>query len=307
MGRRHKGESVHGWIVLDKPIGLTSAQAVARVRRIFNAAKAGHGGTLDPLATGVLPIALGEATKTVAFEMDRTKTYRFTLRWGEARSTDDAQGKITATSPSRPSGAEIQSVLSRFTGEIQQTPPRFSAIKVEGRRAYAMARGDEEFELSPRPILIEKLAVISLEGDLASFEVACGKGAYMRSLARDLGLALGTYAHVVELRRLSAGPFVESQAISLDSLETLRHSAAALATLLPIETALDGIPALALSEGEARTLRSGQSVPLFRAVDVNRIGGLVPGIAVCAMANGKPVAVARFDQGKLRQVRVFNL
>ncbi len=307
MGRRHKGESVHGWIVLDKPIGLTSAQAVARVRRIFNAAKAGHGGTLDPLATGVLPIALGEATKTVAFEMDRTKTYRFTLRWGEARSTDDAQGKITATSPSRPSGAEIQSVLSRFTGEIQQTPPRFSAIKVEGRRAYAMARGDEEFELSPRPILIEKLAVISLEGDLASFEVACGKGAYMRSLARDLGLALGTYAHVVELRRLSAGPFVESQAISLDSLETLRHSAAALATLLPIETALDGIPALALSEGEARTLRSGQSVPLFRAVDVNRIGGLVPGIAVCAMANGKPVAVARFDQGKLRPVRVFNL
>ncbi len=307
MGRRHKGDSVHGWIVLDKPIGLTSAQAVARVRRIFNAAKAGHGGTLDPLATGVLPIALGEATKTVAFEMDRTKTYRFTLRWGEARSTDDAQGKITATSPNRPSEAEIQSVLSRFTGEIQQTPPRFSAIKVEGRRAYAMARGDEEFELSPRPILIEKLAVVNVEGDLASFEVACGKGAYMRSLARDLGLALGTYAHVVELRRLSAGPFVESQAISLDSLETLRHSAAALATLLPIETALDGIPALALSEGEARTLRSGQSVPLFRAMDVNRIGGLVPGIAVCAMANGKPVAVARFDQGKLHPVRVFNL
>jgi len=307
MGRSRKGEPVHGWLVLDKPKGLTSAQAVARVRRIFNAAKAGHGGTLDPLATGVLPIALGEATKTVAFEMDRTKTYRFALRWGEARSTDDAQGQVIATSPGRPGEADIRSVLSRFTGEIQQTPPRFSAIKVEGRRAYAMARDDEEFELSPRPILIEKLALVNLDGDLASFEVACGKGAYMRSLARDLGLALGTYAHVVELRRLSAGPFLESQAISLDSLETLRHSAAALATLLPVETALDGIPALALSEGEARMLRSGQSVPLFRAADVNRLGGLVPGIAICAMANGKPVAVARFDQGKLHPVRVFNL
>ncbi len=307
MGVRRKGQPVHGWLVLYKPKGLTSAQAVARVRRILNAAKAGHGGTLDPLATGVLPIALGEATKTVAFEMDGTKTYRFTLRWGEARSTDDAQGEVTAANAKRPSEAEIRSALPGFTGEIQQTPPRFSAIKVEGRRAYAMARRQEDFELAPRPVMINRLVLAACDGDLATFEVACGKGAYMRALARDLGVALDTYAHVVELRRLSVGPFRESQAISLDSIESLGHSAAALAALLPVETALDGIPALALSEGEARVLRSGQSVPLLRAADVNRIVGLVPGIAICAMANGKPVAVAKFDRGKLRPVRVFNL
>ena len=308
MAARRKGEAIHGWIVLDKPKGLTSAQAVARVRRALNAAKAGHGGTLDPLATGVLPIALGEATKTVPFEMDGSKAYRFTLRWGEARSTDDTEGEVIEASAKRPSRAEIEAVLPRFMGEILQTPPRYSAIKVEGKRAYARARADEEFELPPRPVRIDRVALGSTEGpDFASFEVACGKGAYMRSLARDIGQALGTCSHIVELRRLSAGPFTESQAISLDSLEALRHSPAALKTLLPIETALDGIPALALSEGEARVLRSGQSVPLLRVQDVGRIGSLVPGIAVCAMTNGKPVALARLDRGRLRPVRVFNL
>jgi tRNA pseudouridine55 synthase len=307
MAARRKGDPIHGWIVLDKPLGLTSAQAVARVRRAFGAAKAGHGGTLDPLATGVLPIALGEATKTVAFEMDASKAYRFTLRWGAATTTDDAEGEVTETSPNRPTEAEIEAILPRFTGEILQTPPVYSAIKVAGRRAYARARNQEAFELAPRPVVVERLALNHSDGDTASFEVACGKGTYMRALARDLARALGSCGHIVELRRTRAGPFAESQAISLDSLEALRHSAAALERLLPIETALDGIPALALSEGEARVLRSGQSVPLLRAQDVDRIGSLVPGIAVCAMANGKPVAVARFDQGRLRPVRVFNL
>ncbi|HLF58563.1 MAG TPA: tRNA pseudouridine(55) synthase TruB [Alphaproteobacteria bacterium] len=307
MAARRKGQPIHGWIVLDKPRGITSAQAVARVRRALDAAKAGHGGTLDPLATGVLPIALGEATKTVAFEMDGSKSYRFTLRWGEARATDDAEGAVTETSPNRPSEAEVRAVLPRFIGEILQVPPKFSAIKVAGERAYALARAEQAFELAPRPIVIERLTLGRSDRDTATFEVVCGKGAYMRALARDIALALGTRAHIVDLRRLSAGPFTESQAISLDSLEALGHSAAALASLLPIETALDGIPALALSEGEARVLRSGQSVPLLRAQDVDRIGSLVPGIAVCAMANGKPVAVARFDRGRLRPVRVFNL
>jgi len=307
MAARRRGTPVHGWIVLDKPKGVTSARAVARVRRALDAAKAGHGGTLDPLATGVLPVALGEATKTVAFEMDAAKAYRFTLRWGEARATDDAEGEVTATSPNRPAEAEIRAVLARFTGEILQTPPRYSAVKVAGRRAYARARDAEAFDLVPRRVVIESLALAGCDGERASFEVTCGKGTYMRALARDIGLALGTCAHVVELRRTRAGPFAESQAISLDSLEALGHSAAALERLLPVETALDGIPALALSEGEARTLRSGQSVPLLRAQDVDRIGTLVPGIAVCAMANGKPVAVARFDRGRLRPVRVFNL
>jgi tRNA pseudouridine55 synthase len=307
MAARRKGDPIHGWIVLDKPLGLTSAQAVARVRRAFGAAKAGHGGTLDPLATGVLPIALGEATKTVAFEMDASKAYRFTLRWGAATTTDDAEGEVTETSPNRPTEAEIEAILPRFTGEILQTPPVYSAIKVAGRPAYARARNQEAFELAPRLVVVERLALNHSDGDTASFEVACGKGTYMRALARDLARALGSCGHIVVLRRTRAGPFAESQAISLDSLEALRHSAAALERLLPIETALDGIPALALSEGEARVLRSGQSVPLLRAQDVDRIGSLVPGIAVCAMANGKPVAVARFDQGRLRPVRVFNL
>ncbi len=306
MGKR-KGEPVHGWIVIDKPKGVTSTKVVSRVRRALNAAKAGHGGTLDPLATGVLPVALGEATKTVAFEMDGTKSYRFMLRWGIARTTDDAEGEVTQTSAKRPSESEIESVLPAFTGEILQIPPRFSAVKVEGRRAYALARADVDFELAPRTVLIERIALAAgPDPDHACFEVICGKGAYMRSLARDLGMALNTFAHIVELRRTAVGPFTENQAISLDSLEALGHSAAAFNSLLPVETALDGILALALSEGEARSLRSGQSVPLLRACDVGRLGGLVPGISVCAMANGKPVAVARFDRGRLKPVRVFN-
>ncbi len=307
MASRRKGNPVHGWIVIDKPAGLTSAQVVAKVRRALDAAKAGHGGTLDPLATGVLPVALGEATKTMAFEFDSRKSYRFTLRFGEARTTDDAEGAVIETSGTRPTDAEIEAALPRFTGEILQTPPRFSAVKVAGERAYRLARAQAEFALAPRPVRIERIEFVGREGpDDARFEVVCGRGAYMRALARDLGAALGSCGYIADLRRLSVGPFMESQAISLDSLLGLGHSAAAFASLLPVETALDGIPALALSEGEARCLRSGQSVPLLRAADADRVEGLGPGISVCAMANGKPVAVAKFDRGRLRPVRVFN-
>lgn len=306
--RRRRGRPIHGWLVIDKPKGMTSSQVVSRVRTLTGAAKVGHGGTLDPLATGVLPIALGEATKTVAFVMDGNKSYRFRVRWGEARSTDDADGEVTATSDARPSDAEIEAALGHFRGEIEQVPPTYSAVKVDGERAYALARAKKSFALAPRLVRIDRLELVERpDPDHATFEVDCGKGAYMRSLARDLGLKLGCFAHIVALRRTAVGPFTEEQAISLDSLDALRHSAAALEHMLPVETALDDIPALALTETEARTLRSGRPVSLLRASDVERIGGLTPGTSVCAMSSGKPVAVARFDKGQLRPVRVFNL
>ena len=299
---------MNGVLIIDKPAGLSSAQVVGRVRRITGAAKLGHGGTLDPLATGVLPIALGEATKTVSYVMDGAKTYRFTVRWGEERATDDAEGAVTATSPVRPTADQIRAVLPEFTGELQQVPPAFSAIKVAGRRAYDLARESEPVDLASRTVLVEEIALNGVpDPDHAVFAVRCGRGTYMRALARDLGRRLGTFGHVAELRRLAAGPFTEDQAIPLDSLETLGHSPDALKRLLPVETALDDIPALALSDAEARSLRSGQSVPLLRAADGDRVRDLVPGTRVCAMAGGKPVAVARFEQGRLKPVRVFNL
>lgn len=305
---KRKGDPVNGWIVIDKPKGVSSAKVVAKVKRALNARKAGHGGTLDPLATGVLPVALGEATKTMPFDFDSRKSYRFTLRFGEARATDDAEGEVIGTSDKRPSDAEIEAALPRFTGEIEQVPPRFSAVKVEGERAYRLAREEAEFALKPRRVRIDEIRLAARPGpDTAVFEVACGRGAYMRALARDLGAALGTCAYIADLRRLSVGPFAESQAISLDSLMALGHSAAAFEHLLPVETALDGIPALALSEGEARSLRTGRSVPLLRAGDADRLKGLSPGLPVCAMTKGKPVAVAKVERGFLRPVRVFNL
>ncbi|MEE9139964.1 MAG: tRNA pseudouridine(55) synthase TruB [Alphaproteobacteria bacterium] len=306
--RRRPDRPIHGWLVIDKPKGTTSARVVARVRRLTGATKAGHGGTLDPLASGVLPIALGEATKTVAYVMDGTKAYRFTVRWGEARDTDDADGEVTAESPVRPGEAEIRAELARFLGEIEQIPPTYSAVKVEGQRAYALARANESFALAPRVVRIDLIELVCMDDDdHATFEVECGKGTYMRALARDLGQSLGAFAHIVALRRTAVGPFTEGQAISLDSVGALGHSAGAFEHLLPIETALVDIPALALTETEARWLRSGRPVPMLRASDVERIDGLHPGTSVCAMSSGKPVAVARFDKGKLRPVRVFNL
>ncbi len=308
MTRRRSGRAVNGWVVVDKPLGLTSIQVVARVRRILDPRKIGHGGTLDPLATGLLPIAMGEATKTVPYLVDGQKSYRFTVRWGERTETDDAEGEVVETSDKRPSEPEIRAVLGRFVGEVEQVPPNFSAIKVAGRRAYEKARAQEVFELRPRRVDIHRLELLATEGpDLASFEADCGKGTYMRALARDLGTALGTHAHVVALRRTAVGPFGEEDAISLESLEALGHSAAASGALLPIETALDDIPVLALSETEANRLRCGQAVSMLARVNRDRIREFENGAIVYATLGGRPVALARYESGDIHPVRVLNL
>ena len=210
MARRRKGTPIHGWLVFDKPQGMTSTQAVSRVRHLYGAQKAGHAGTLDPLATGVLPVAFGEATKTVPFAVDGDKQYRFTVHFGEATDTDDSDGTVIATSDRRPSRAEIEAALPSFIGEISQVPPRYSALKVAGARAYDLAREDQEFELAARPALIESLELTGMpDPDHCVIEARCGKGTYVRALARDLGVALGSVAHVTELRRTRVGPFAE--------------------------------------------------------------------------------------------------
>jgi len=303
-----RGRPIHGWLVIDKPAGLSSAQVVSAVRRHTGAAKAGHGGTLDPLATGVLPVALGEATKTVSHVVDGLKTYRFTVRWGEARSTDDAEGEVMATSPVRPMEAAIRAVLPQFVGLVEQVPPAFSAIKVEGVRAYELARANEAVQIAPRRVHIESIDLEACpDADHAVFLVRCGKGAYMRALARDLAVALGTVGHIEKLRRTAVGRFTETDAISLETLASLGHSAAASEHLLAVETALDDIPALALTAEEARRLRCGQPIGLVRRSDRERIGDLASGSLVCAMSSGKPIALARFEAGDLHAVRILNL
>jgi len=313
VARRQKGNPINGWVVIDKPLGLTSTQVVGRVRRAFQPRKIGHGGTLDPLASGLLPIAMGEATKTVPYIMDGIKTYRFTLRWGEGTATDDAEGKVTERSAKRPGGDEIRAVLSRFVGRIEQTPPIFSAIKVAGKRAYDMARAAEDFVLDSRQVLITGLELLENPGpddagpDFAAFQASCGKGTYMRALARDLGHALGTCAHVVALRRSAVGPFSEADAISLESLEALGHSAADSGAVLPIEAALDDIPALVLSETEANCLRCGQAVSMLARGNRERIRDFTNGAIVFATSGGKPVALARYEAGDIHPVRVLNV
>jgi tRNA pseudouridine55 synthase len=308
MARRKKGQKVDGWVILDKPAGITSTAAVGAVKRLFDAQKAGHGGTLDPLATGILPIALGEATKTVPYVMDGEKTYQFTLAFGEARATDDREGEVTARSDIRPTDAAIQAVLPQFTGPITQVPPIYSAIKVQGERAYDLARDGEDVQLEPRTVEVHELRLVERpDPDHAVFAVRCGKGTYMRALARDIALALGSVGHVAALRRTGVGPFTEAGAISLDPLKALGHSPAAFEHVLPIETALDDIPALALTATEAVRLRSGQPVGLLHRLDRDRIRGFVPGGMVCAMSEGKLVALTRFEAGELVPVRVMNL
>jgi tRNA pseudouridine55 synthase len=306
--RRKKGGKVDGWVILDKPVDLTSTQAVGIVRRIFDAQKAGHAGTLDPLASGILPIALGEATKTVPYAVGSSKSYRFTLRFGEARATDDAEGEVVQTSAHRPSDDEIRTILPKFTGLITQVPPAFSAIKVQGERAYDLARAGEVVELAPRQVLIHSIRLLARPNpDEAQFEVVSGKGAYMRALGRDLAIGLGTCGHIRDLRRTAVGPFTEERAISLESLKALGHSPAAFEHLLPVETALDDIPALALTATEAIRLRSGQPVGLLHRQDRDRIYELAPGGMVRAMAEGRLVALTRFEAGELVPVRVLNL
>ena len=292
---------IDGWVVLDKPLGLGSTSAVGRVRWLFGAAKAGHGGTLDPLATGVLPIALGEATKTVPFVMDGRKEYKFTLCFGEARSTEDAEGEVTGTSDVRPTDEAIRAALPAFTGEIQQTPPAFSALKIDGQRAYDLARAGEILEMKPRTVTIERLELLGRpDADHADFVVGCGKGTYIRSLGRDLALALGTVGYLSALRRTVAGPFREEGSISLPKLEALGHIPPLLGALAPVATALDDIPALAMTEAQADLLRHGQ--PVFLTQDVPPSGALAR--AECGQ---KLVALVRSDGVSLQPVRVFNL
>lgn len=308
MGRKRKGLPIHGWLIIDKPLGITSNGVVGAVRRATQAQKVGHGGTLDPLATGILPLALGEATKTVSYAMDGAKIYRVTVCFGEARNTDDAEGVVVETSDHRPTDAEISAILPQFTGDIEQVPPAFSAIKVDGQRAYKLARDDQEVTLAARTIRIDGLALVDRpDVDHATFEITSGKGAYMRALARDISKALGTVGYVSELRRLAVGPFSEKDAISLENIETLGHSAALEEMLLPVETVLDDIPALALTETEARQMRHGQAISVLSVANRTPLKQMEQGDVVLTMSEGKPVALAKIVGGEVRPLRVLNL
>ena len=280
MGRKRKGASVHGWVVIDKPQGVTSTQVVGIVRRVFDAQKAGHAGTLDPMATGVLAIALGEATKTVPYAMDAQKTYRFTACWGEARDSDDAEGAVTGTSDKRPTRAEIEAAIPRLVGAIRQTPPVYSAIKVDGERAYDLARDGETVVLEPRTVLIHSVRLMAEpDADHAEFEMVCGKGAYVRAWVRDLALELGTLGHVSQLRRLAIGSFTADRAIGLDTLKGFMHSPAAFEH--PREFA--------------------------RIAESAHAGDDLQGLTVfLSTGEGEPVALAAFAEGELRPFRVFN-
>jgi tRNA pseudouridine55 synthase len=303
---RRKGSIVNGWLVLDKPQSITSTHALNKVKRLFDAAKAGHAGTLDPLATGILPIAFGEATKTIQHVVEGTKEYRFLVRWGIETTTDDAEGEVVRKSAERPTREAIEAALPEFRGEIMQTPPRFSAIKIEGERAYDLARDGEAFELQARPVEVHRLVIADLPSpDTCIFEAECGKGTYVRAIARDLGRKLGSYGHVAELRRTRVGPFAEEDAISLERLGELSNSDAGRGALLealrPVETALDGIPALAISGSDAAQLKRGKPV-IIRGRDAPIHHGLI-----YATSRGTLVALGEVEQGELRPVRVFNL
>ena len=307
MARKPKGQPIHGWIAVDKPTGISAATVVARVKRALDAAKAGHGGTLDPLATGILPIALGEATKTVNFVMDGRKTYSFEVTWGAATATDDSEGEVVATSPNRPTEADIRTALPRFIGRITQVPPVYSAIKVDGERAYARARRQETVEIPPREVDVHEFRLVGMtDPDHADFEVDCGKGTYIRALVRDLAQAIGTVGHISRLRRTRCGVFSEKAAISLANLEALGHNAAQSAHLLPVATVLDDIPALALTVEEARRVSLGQAIALWPVARRSPLTGLSPGMAVQAKCGDKLIAVAEVGDGMVRPVRVMN-
>lgn len=311
MGRSKKGQIVNGWINLDKPEGLGSTQAVGKVRRLFDAQKVGHGGTLDPLATGILPIALGEATKTIPYCQDHIKVYSFAACWGEQRNTDDAEGEVIATSPVRPMEEQIRAILPRFTGEIEQVPPKFSAIKIDGERAYDLARDGEDIELAARTVYIEHIEIIEFNAEAPRFRVVCGKGTYIRSLVRDMALALGTVGYIRDLRREAVGPLTQKTAISLEKLQELADSARLEEALLPVETVLADIPALALSTQEAARLKNGQALTFIARPDIERLdkAGIdwKAGDTALAVLQGTPVALVDVEGPNIHPVRVLNL
>ncbi len=293
---RSKRTEINGWVVLDKPVGMTSTHAVTRLKRLFNAKKAGHAGTLDPLASGMLPVAFGEATKTVPFVQDGEKAYRFTIQWGAETDSDDADGQITAQSEARPQPEAILAALPHFIGTILQLPPAFSAIKIAGERAYDIARDGETPQLTPRPVTIHELVPVSLGRDEATFEARCGKGTYVRAIARDLGRALGCYGHVTALRRTRVGPFGETDAVPLAQIE----EATAADALRRVEAGLEELPQVIVDRDSAARLRRGQSV-LLRGRDAPGDG------AAYASCGGVVVAIGAIERGELVPGRVFNL
>ncbi|WP_369057965.1 tRNA pseudouridine(55) synthase TruB [Caulobacter sp. 73W] len=309
MARRKKGEAVSGWVNLDKPYDLGSTHAVSRVRRAFNAQKAGHAGTLDPLATGILPLALGEATKTVPFLMDADKTYRFVIEWGRTTATFDREGETTAQSDVRPTVEQVQAALPAFIGEIDQVPPAYSAIKVDGERAYDLAREGVEFELKTRKVNIYALSFVAApDADHVELEMDCGKGTYVRAVVRDLAEALGTCGHVSQLRRTRVGAFTEETAISLETLENFDYDARLSEALLPVETALDDIPALAVTDEDAFRLAQGRPIVLVpRQVETLKAQLAQGDRTVSAMNGEKIVALCEMRAGRLNPVRVFQL
>jgi tRNA pseudouridine55 synthase len=309
MARRKKGQAVSGWINLDKGYDLGSTTAVSRVRRLFDAQKAGHAGTLDPLATGILPIALGEATKTVPFLVDADKTYRFTIEWGRTTATYDREGQTLAESDVRPTLAQVQAVLPRFVGEIMQVPPAYSAIKVDGERAYDLARAGETVELEARPVNVFDARVVdAADADHVTLEVDCGKGTYVRALVRDIAEALGACGHVSELRRTRVGRFTEQDCVTLELLEDLGYEARQSEALLPVETALDDIPVLAVTDEDAFRLKQGRSIVLVPRQVESVKARLKPGSrTVSAMAGETIVALCEMRAGRLEPSRVFNL
>lgn len=294
-----KGNKVDGWIIVDKDSGMTSADVVRRVKRILHPQKIGHAGTLDPLATGILPLALGEATKTVSYITDAIKEYEFTIRWGEERTTDDSEGDVVKTSALRPGEKDILKELPGFIGEIEQIPPQFSALKVDGQRAYKLARAGKRVELKPRLVKIDTFEPISGQNDRdhASFHVICGKGTYIRALARDLGRKLQCFGHITAIRRTVVGPFSRSRAFSLAKLDELSHSARVLEALIPVMTALDDIPALAVTKDEAWRIKNGQVIRL----PTKKSG------TVCLTLDKTLVALATVEDGETRPLRIFNL
>lgn len=300
MARGRKGNPISGWLVVDKPAGVTSTAVVGKVRWALNAQKAGHAGTLDPAATGVLAIALGEATKTVPYITDATKCYRFVVNLGAATNTDDAEGEVIATRDSRPSDAEIEAALGQFRGDIQQVPPQFSAVRVDGERAYDLAREGEQMELAARPLFVEKLEVISRpSADQVELEMICGKGGYVRSIARDLGEALGCLGHVAWLRRVWSGPFRAEEGISPDEIERLSRTPELEARLLPVEAGLTGLPRVeATPEGAVRLGHGNPGMVL---------GNLPWGTEAWAAFEGRAIAVGRYQSGELHPARVFVL
>ena len=305
MARKRKGNPVHGWVVFDKPLEMTSTQAVGKTRWLFTAQKAGHGGTLDPLATGILPIALGDATKTVPFTMDADKDYTFTISWGENRDTMDAEGEVIATSDARPNLEDIKALLPSFVGDIEQVPPKYSAIKVDGRRAYDLMRGGGDVELKSRIVHVDALSIVENEVDALTLKMTCGKGTYVRSIARDLAAELGVCGYVSYLRRTRVGTFDETNSFSLDDLEKLCHRGGVLEALRPVQAVLDDIPVMIVTEKEAIDLKHGRAIATSLLLDQDEDADNPPWILT--LYNDKAIALCYALEGQLAPKRVFNL